>query len=171
MSIRNQIGVALVFAAGTFCAAQIASADHHAKSGTFEVITSGIADLKTVEFFDYSATAGSAEGTSTIVASTGGPFIVGESSIYSGVIYAKKSAAGIDLEGPGVTTDSSGDKWFWVARRKAGDQETGGGGAGRQEIVGGTGKYEGITGSCEYKIDYLAGNRIIAQTSCEWEGN
>ena len=46
----------------------------------------------------------------------------------------------MDLEGPGVTTDSSGDKWFWVARRKAGDQEAGGGGAGRQEIVSGTGR-------------------------------
>ena len=33
MSIRNQIGAALVFAAGTFCAAQMASADHHVKSG------------------------------------------------------------------------------------------------------------------------------------------
>ena len=97
--------------------------------------------------------------------------IAGESSIYSGVISAKKSTAGIDLEGPGVTTDPSGDNCFWMARRKAGDQNIGGGGAGRQEIVGGTGKYEGITGSCEYKIDYLAGSRIIAQTSCEWEQN
>ena len=81
----------------------------------------------------------------------------------------KKSADGMDLEGPGVTTDSSGDKWFWVARRKAGDQEAGGGGAGRQEIAGGTGRYEGTTGTCEYTVDYLANNRLIAQVSCEWQ--
>ena len=93
-----------------------------------------------MEFSDYSVTAGSVDGTSTIITSSGGPFVVGESGIYSGVIYAKKSADGMDLEGPGVTTDSSRDKWFWVARRKAGDQEAGGGGAGRQEIVSGTGR-------------------------------
>ena len=75
----------------------------------------------------------------------------------------------MDLEGPGVTTDSSGDKWFWVARRKAGDQEAGGGGAGCQEIAGGTGRYEGTTGTCEYTVDYLADNRLIPQVSCEWQ--
>ena len=171
MLIRNQIAAVLVITAGALCATQMAVADHHGKSGTYEIVTSGIADLKTVEFLDHSISAGSTEGTSTIVRSSGGPFIIGESSTYSGVIYAKKSTAGIDLEGPGITTDSAGDKWFWVARRKIGDQKAGGGGAGRQEIVGGTGKYEGITGSCEYKIDYLADKRIVTQTSCKWERN
>ena len=142
---------------------------HHVKSGSYEVVFSGITDLTTVEFSDYSVTAGSVDGTSTIITSSGGPFVVGEPGIYSGVIYAKKSADGMDLEGPGVTTDSSGDKWFWVARRKAGDQEAGGGGAGRQEIVSGTGRYEGTTGTCEYTVDYLADNRLIAQVSCEWQ--
>ena len=45
MSIRNQIGAALVFAAGTFCAAQMASADHHIKSGTYEFVASFVTDL------------------------------------------------------------------------------------------------------------------------------
>ena len=171
MLIRKKVAAVLVVTAGALCLVHMAAADHHGKGGTYEIITSGIADLKTVDFLDHSIKAGSTEGTSTIVGSSGGPFIVGESSTYSGVIYAKKSAAGIDLEGPGITTDSTGDKWFWVARRNIGDQKTGGGGAGRQEIVGGTGKYEGITGICEYKIDYLADKRIVTQTSCKWERN
>ena len=68
------------------------AADHHGKSGTYEIVTSGIADLKTVEFLDHTINAGSTEGTSTIVSSSGGPFTIGETSTYSGVIYAKKSA-------------------------------------------------------------------------------
>ena len=171
MSIRNQIGAVLVVAAGTFCAAQTAVADHHIKSGSFQIVFSGVTALTTVEYPDSSITAGSVEGTSTTIASSGGPFAAGETSIYSGVLYAKKSAAGMDLEGPGVTTDSSGDKWFMTARRTAGGQEVGGGGAGRLEIVGGTGKYEGLTGTCEYHVSYLADNRIINQVSCEWQRN
>ena len=146
-------------------------ADHHIKSGSYEVVFSGITDLTTVEFSDYSVTAGSVDGTSTIITSSGGPFVVGEPGIYSGVIYAKKSADGMDLEGPGVTTDSSGDKWFWVARRKAGDQEAGGGGgraSGNRKWYRER-RYEGTTGTCEYTVDYLADNRLIAQVSCEWQ--
>ena len=36
MSIGNQIGAVLVVAVGTLCAAQMAVADHHVKSGTFQ---------------------------------------------------------------------------------------------------------------------------------------
>ena len=34
MSIRNQIGIALVFVLGSVCTVQLAVADHPAKSGT-----------------------------------------------------------------------------------------------------------------------------------------
>ena len=171
MSIRNQIGAALVFAAGTFCVAQTAVADHHIKSGSFQIVFSGVTALTTVEYPDSSITAGSLEGTMTTIASSGGPFVAGDTGIYSGVLYAKKSAAGMDLEGPGTTTDSSGDKWFMTGRRTAGGQEVGGGGAGRLEIIGGTGKYEGITGDCEYTVVYLPENRIVTTGTCEWQRN
>ena len=171
MSIRNQIGAALVFAAGTFCAAQMASADHHVKSGSFEYVLSAITDFTAVEQLDYVVRAGTLDGTVTIIKSSGGPFEAGSSGTVSGVGYIKKSAAGIDLESPGTFTDSSGDKWYSVARRSAGDQAVGGGGVGRQEIAGGTGKYEGITGACEYIVDYLPDNKIVTQSTCQWERN
>ena len=169
MSIQNQIGAALVFAAGTFCAAQMASADHHVKSGSFEYVLSAITDFTAVEQLDYVVRAGTLDGTVTIIKSSGGPFEAGSSGTVSGVGYIKKSAAGIDLESPGTFTDSSGDKWYSVARRSAGDQAVGGGGAGRQEIAGGTGKYEGITGTCEYIVDYLPDNKIVTRSTCQWQ--
>ena len=169
MSIRNQIGAVLVFAAGTFCAAQMASADHHVKSGTYEFVISGVTDLTTVEHLEGSVTGGSVQGTSTIIISSGGPYVVGENFVLSGIIYAKKSAAGMELESPGTLTDSSGDMSFNMARRKAGDQAVGGGGAGSMELVGGTGKYQGVTGACEYKVEYLADNRIAGRGACQWQ--
>ena len=113
--------------------------------------------------------AGTLDGTVTIIKSSGGPFEAGSSGTLSGLLYLKKSAAGIDLESPGAITDSSGDTWYAVARRSAGDQAVGGGGAGRQEIAGGTGKYEGITGTCEYIVDYLPDNKLVTRSTCQWQ--
>ena len=75
----------------------------------------------------------------------------------------------MELESPGTLTDSSGDMSFNMARRKAGDQAVGGGGAGSMELVGGTGKYQGVTGACEYKVEYLADNRIAGRGACQWQ--
>lgn len=169
MSIRNQIGAALLFAAGTFCVAQMASADHHAKSGSFEYVLSAVTDFTAVEQLDHVVRAGTLDGTVTIIESSGGPFEVSSSGTLTGILYLKKSASGIDLESPGAITDSSGEKWYAVARRSAGDQAVGGGGVGRQEIVGGTGKFEGIHGECEYVVDYLPQNKIVSRSTCQWQ--
>ena len=171
MSIRNKIGTALIFTAGIFCAVQMASADHHAKSGSFEYVLSAVTDFTAVEQLDHLVRAGTLDGTVTIIKSSGGPFEVSSSGTLAGILYLKKSASGIDLESPGAITDFSGDKRYAVARRSAGDQAVGGGGAGRQEIAGGTGKYAGITGSCEYIVDYLPDNKIVTQSTCQWERN
>ena len=70
MSIRNQIDAVLVFAAGTLCAAQIASADHHAKSGTFEFVQALNTDYTVVEQSGTTITAGSLKGSVTITKSS-----------------------------------------------------------------------------------------------------
>ena len=49
--------------------------------------------------------------------------------------------------------------------------KVGGGGGGRQEIAGGTGKYAGITGSCEYFVDYLPDNKLVTRSTCQWQRN
>ena len=171
MSIRNQVGAALFVAVGTLCVTHTTVADHHVKSGSFEYVLSAITDFTAVEQLDHVVRAGKLDGTVTIIKSSGGPFEAGSSGTLSALLYLKKSAAGIDLESPGAITDSAGDTWYAVARRSAGDQAVGGGGAGRQEIAGGTGKYEGITGACEYIVDYLPDNKIVSQGTCQWERN
>ena len=109
MSIRNQIGAVLVVAVGTLCAVQMASADHHVKSGTYEFVLSAVTDFTVVKQLDHVVRAGSVDGTVTIIKSSGGPFEAGSSGTLSALLYLKKSAAGIDLESPVAFTDSSGD--------------------------------------------------------------
>ena len=171
MSMRKSLTVMLVFVATTLSAAHMAIADHHAKSGSFEIVLSAVTDFAAVEQLDHVVRAGTLDGTVTIIESTGGPFEAQSSGTMSGLVYLKKSANGIDLESPGVFTDSSGDKWYAVARRSAGDQAVGGGGGGRQEIAGGTGKYAGITGACEYFVDYLPDNKLVTRSTCQWQRN
>ena len=169
MSIRTQIGAVVFIALGTLCATQTTVADHHVKSGTYEFVLSAVTDFSAVKQLDHVVRAGTLDGTVTIIKSSGGPFEVGSSSTLSGLLYLKKSAAGIDLESPGAITDFSGDTWYSVARRSVGDQAVGGGGAGLQEISGGTGKYEGITGTCEYLVDYLPDSRLVTRSNCQWQ--
>ena len=169
MSIRNQIGAALVFAAGAFCAAQMAAADNHAKSGTYEFVGNYLTDYTTVEQLERTVIAGPGEGTLLISKSSSSPWVEGATASAVYVVHIMKSDAGIDLEASGAFTDSSGDKWFVVAKRTAGDAVVGGGGSGRQEIAGGTGKYEGVSGSCEYSVSFLADSKTVSRGTCQWQ--
>ena len=50
---------------------------------------------------------------------------------------------------------SSGDELFVVSERRSGTTDVGGGGNGTMQIVGGTGKYSGMTGDCTYSVAWL----------------
>ena len=166
MSLIGKMGALVTFASGTLFAAQMAIAG---ESGTYEAVSSFVYDYTKFDFANQKIISGPLHGTETITKSSGGLFVVNESSVFVCVVYAKKSDAGMDLEAPCATTDASGDISFTISKRSAGDTETGGGGDGRQEIVGGTGKYAGVTGNCTYTVDYVAGNRGITILSCEWQ--
>ena len=46
---------------------------------------------------------------------------------------------------------------------------TGGGGEGRWQLMGGTGKYAGVTGTCTYDTSYLTQDRVVTEGECAWE--
>lgn len=138
------------------------------ENGTFSVIRSYTRDYATLEHAVGTVSAGTLEGTATILASSGEPFTEGEHNLITCIVYAKSTAEGIDLEAPCTTTAASGDRWYTLSHRSGGDVSEGGGGEGLWELMGGTGKYAGVTGSCTYEVSYLAENQAVTEAKCDW---
>ena len=95
--------------------------------------------------------------------------MVGENSRSTCMAYAKRSEAGLELESSCVTTNAAGEKQFWLAQRTLGDIGVAGqGGEGRLQLLGGTGKFADVTGSCSYETEYLADNWLATLAECKW---
>ena len=167
MEIRSgKIAIAAAFTAATSvaCAAPLAAGE----SGGFEVLTSYVHGYASVDYAGQTIKGGPLDGTGTVIETSGGPFAEGANYRVRCVVYSKKTEAGLDLEAPCAFTDTGGDTWYAMSKRRAGDVETGGGGSGGQEIEGGTGKYADITGTCRYTTSYLPDGWLVSRRSCEW---
>ena len=158
-------GIAVLFISiGIMCAGPAA-----AETGSFTSVSSMTGGYTTIAHMDGTIFGGASEGTSTVVRSSGGPFIEGGSSRVTCIVHGKSSAAVTELEAACTVTDPSGDKQFWNSRRSAGDVAQGGGGAGRLGMLGGTGRFEGVTGSCSYRADYLTNDLYVTRADCTWQ--
>ena len=166
MSTIRVTVVALATVVGCLGTAPTLAAD---EGGTFSVIRSYVRDHATLEHAAGTISTGTLEGTVTTQASSGEPFTQGEHSLVRCVFYAKGTAEGVSLEAPCTTTDGSGDRWYTLSRRSAGDTATGGGGEGRWELMGGTGKYAGVAGTCSYRTSYLTQDQVVTVGKCAWE--
>ena len=166
MLSATRVAGALVAGAGMLCAAHVATAE---ESGTLRIIRTYVQDYTTIDHAGGSVTGGPLEGTVTVLESSGGPFVAGAHQRITCVVYAKSTQAGIDLDAPCTMTAASGDTWYTHSKRRAGDVETGGGGPGTMEILGGTGVYEGIGGTCTYDVGYLPDNWVSMIADCTWQ--
>ena len=139
------------------------------ESGSVRLIRTYVQDYTTIDHADARVTGGTLEGAVTILESSGGPFVEGTHDRATCVVYIKRAEAGFDLEVPCETTAPSGDRWYTLSKRREGDVEAGSGGPGTMEILGGTGAYEGVSGSCTYDVDYLADNWVVMIADCTWQ--
>ena len=165
MRVSRGIAVALAAAIGIPCAASGALGQ---ESGSFSAIATYVRDFTTVEHADGAYFGGKLEGSTTILASSGDPFVAGGHGLATCVVFGKRSAAGLDLQTACTSTNTSGDTLYLVAERRAGDVDAGGGGQGQLELAGGTGSYAGLKGSCAYETSYLANNQVVTTTDCTW---
>ena len=106
---------------------------------------------------------------STVIKSDNNLFKVGENSFVEVIANIQKSSEGMDLQSfnTSVSSKNSDDKIFSENVRKAGDVKKGG--AGTSKIVGGTGKYLGMTGSCEYTVNYFPKNKTTTIQNCSFK--
>ena len=160
----RQMTVAALAATLVVVAAQAAFAD----SGSFREVRSFHHQYITVDHGDEKFTGGILRGTVTIVDSTGGPFVAGANRPCDCLVFSRDSDDGIELEAPCTSTDADGDILYSRAVRRHGDVAVGGGGGGQWLLLGGTGKYEGVSGSCSYTTEYLASSRVAVISECTW---
>ena len=139
------------------------------ESGSFSLLQSYVHEYTTIEHAGGNVTGGSVVGTSTVLASSGAPFVEGKTDISTCIVLAKMPEQGIDLEVSCTITDQSGDNLYIAANRRDGDLQEGGGGTGRFDILGGTGKFSGMSGQCPYQTEYLPGNFVVSITTCDWQ--
>ena len=66
-------------------------------------------------------TGGGLRGTFSVTRAEGGLFAPTLDVAGECVVFAKKTAAGIDLEAPCTFTESTTDRWYWVTSRRTGD--------------------------------------------------
>ncbi len=157
--------VTLLAAVAAMLVAQAAIAE---ESGTYRSVRSYHHEYVTIDHGAESFTGGFLRGTETIVESSGGTFAIGSNRRVDCLVYSRSSDGGIELEAPCTSADADGDSFFTVSIRRQGDVAVGGGGAGQWELLGGTGKYEGIAGSCSYVTEYLEGARVVVIGDCSW---
>ncbi len=140
------------------------------EAGSFRSLQSYDQDYTTMDHAGGAVTGGSLVGTSTVMESSGPPFVVGETSVARCLVLARTLRDGfVELESPCTFTDGIGDKIYFLARRKDGNVAEGGGGEGRAEIVGGTGKYAGVSGECNYVTRYLPVKHVDTSSKCTWQ--
>ena len=168
MSSYRGIVTAAFTAMAISCAVQTATAD---ESGSFTALASLVTDYTMIEHPGGTIVGGTSAGTNTILKSSGGPFAAGEHSHVTCVVYGKRSAAGLALEAPCTSTIAAGDKFYLMSKRSAGGVEAGAGGAGSLILLGGTGKFANLIGTCTYETAYLAKNRVVTMSDCKWQRN
>ena len=146
----------------------VAPAAFAQESGSFRSLRSYQHTYITVDHGDRTFTGGMLNGTRTIIESSGGPFAAGAHSVSQCLVFSRSADGGISLEAPCTDTDVSGDIMYTRAVRKQGDVTVGGGGEGVWELLGGTGAYRNITGSCSYDTEYIEGAFAVILADCAW---
>lgn len=85
-------------------------------------------------------------------------------SIQNCMIRVVRAGESTDVVANCTFTDKDGDVRYGLSERKQGDLSAGG--KGKTRFLGGTGKYKGVTGSCEYTSKYLPENWLVVESEC-----
>ncbi|MCY3537327.1 MAG: hypothetical protein F4162_05960 [Synechococcus sp. SB0676_bin_10] len=142
-------------------------------SGQFTLAGSFAYSYEQIQHGGTTFTGGNLEGGATIVSSgQGSLFPEGQNFLQSCVVFSEESARGLDLKGPCTLTETKEygeDRLFFISIRKQGGLgDASSGGTGRMNLVGGTGKYAGITGQCSYETQYLTASTLVTTAECAW---
>ncbi|MFM8465413.1 MAG: hypothetical protein ACKOA0_15210 [Burkholderiaceae bacterium] len=131
---------------------------------TYKAFSTVKTDLQTMDWNGGKVTIGTLKGV-TVISNSSDPIFNGD-SIQSCLIRVIRIKDSSDVFAHCTLTDKDGDISFITAERKQGDASAGSGGRGKSTLLGGTGKWQGKTGSCDYTAKYLKDNWQTSEFSC-----
>lgn len=131
----------------------------------YKTTFTGKTDFQTLDWNGGKATVGSLRGVLETYGSSDSIMPNGQ-SIQNCVLKSIRLNDATDISANCTLTDKDGDSIFAVSERKQGDINAGAGGKGKTRYVGGTGKYKGISGGCEYQTKYLPENWVSVESEC-----
>ena len=142
-----------------------------AEGGRFTMLLVGTYDHTTIKHLEGKVFGGGLEGIAQVTKSTGDPFPIGMHFDMKCVVYGKTRPKGVVLQASctGADIGDPNAHLYTTGSRAGGTVEKGGGGVGTMELVGGTGRFEGITANCSYDASYLEGKRNITLMQCDWK--
>jgi hypothetical protein len=142
----------------------------HAAGGSFHSVAVANAEWKSIEINDGTLMSGYFTGASSVV--TGEGLIrAGMTSTSDCIVSVKKHSEGKDIASDcSVHYKELDSKMFMRFERKAGDgiATSGAKGGGSAIISGGTGKLQGVSGTCSYNIKYLDAVRSVTNMECDY---
>ncbi len=131
------------------------------ENGSFKSIAVLTSSYSTLQQFGETAFAGPSEGASVVVESSGDLFMVGGVSEVICVVYGRISATGTSLEAPCTAIAAEVGELYMHSKRI--------GEVGRTELLGGTGEYEGISGTCDYEVARVTPTVNTVTLKCTWK--
>lgn len=152
------------FVAAGLCS--LVSLPGHAEGGTLDIVLSANANVYAVQMGDTIVTARGGDGTVKFFHSSGRPFVEGDSATVHYASFSKKTPSGFELEADGVATFSSEDTLLLLFERRSGDPGTSG--EGTLHLMGGSGRFAGVSGECKYRMDDLPGEWNVTVAKCQW---
>ena len=144
----------------------------YAEEGSYGVFYVGSHQLNSVNTPDGIVTGGQLDGIFTVTSTNGKLYKTGDNGKSTCIILSKRNnnKKNSELEAFCETVDiKTGDKTFSYNVRKEGSVESGSQGRGKQTIIGGTGKFKGISGVCNYTVKYLPDNKLTTTGSCDYK--
>ncbi len=120
-------------------------------------------DFQAMDWNGAKVSVGSIKGVSKVYGSTTAKMPNGE-HVQNCLMRVVKSGESTEIVTNCNTTDKDGDIFYSVSERKQGDMNKGG--KGKTTFTGGTGKFKGMSGSCEYTAKYLPENWLSVDSDC-----
>lgn len=120
----------------------------------------GKGDYQSMNWGEGKVTTGWINGIAEVTASTSKTILAGVKTTARCAVMSQRGT----IEAYCSATDGDGDVQHTLNKRSAGDMKSG---RGTIQLMGGTGKYDRLTGNCTYSVTYYTDNWVETDSNCE----